>query len=151
MTNACTFSSAPTCSSVWGKSGFECRWYSERPAGAEHDERPGRVDAEAGEHRRVRLEVREVVLLLQARVLKELRWRRPVAGESLDGDRVGHHNLRCCAAAQLVLKPGPLVVERRRTRDPEPPGRDRQLVRAVRERDVEAASPRPLAQRAEPR
>ena len=42
-----------------------------------------------------------------------------------------------------MLEPGPLVVERRRARDPEPPRGHRQLVRPVRERDVEAAPARP--------
>ena len=114
------------------------------------DEHARRVDAEPLEQRAVGLEVREVVLLLQARVLDELRRAHAVRPQPLGGDRVRHDDPRRRAAAELVLQRRELVVERRRARDPEPPRGDRQLVRAVRERDVEVAASRPLPQRAEP-
>ena len=118
---------------------------------AQDDERSLRVDLPLLERPRVGLEVGEVVLLLEARVLEEFRRRGAVAGEPVDRDRVGHDDLRRGAAAELVLRPRPLVVEGGRARDPEPSRGHRQLVRAVRERDVEVASARPASQRAQPR
>ena len=117
----------------------------------QHDERAFRVDPERRGNRRDRLEVRQVVLLLQARVLEQLGWPDAVAGEALGRHRVGDDDLCRGAAAELVLQPGPLVVERRRARNPEPACRKRELVRAVSERDVEAAAAREAVERAEPR
>ena len=114
------------------------------------DEDPRLVDAEVAERGGVGLEVGEVVLLLQSRVAAELVAGRPVPGEPLGRDRLGHDHPPRGAAAELVLEPGPLVVERRAARDPEAARRQRQLVRAVRERDVEAAALRPAAQAAQP-
>src|SRR5436305_3553686 len=85
--------------------------------GAEDDEHALRVDRPCVENRRVGLEVGEVVLLLQAGVLEELRRLGSVAGESLGGNRVRDDDLRRGAAAELVLEPGELVVERGRARD----------------------------------
>ncbi len=116
----------------------------------QHDEHACRVDGELLEQRAVGLEVGEVVLLLQPRVLQQLRRNGAVLLQPLRRDRVGHDDLRRRAAAELMLDRRVLVVERRRRRNAEPPRRDRQLVRPVRERDVEIAALRPLAQRAEP-
>ena len=69
--------------------------------------------------------------------------------QPLRGDGGRHDDGRRRTAAELVLEGRELVVERRRARDAEPPRRDRQLVRAVRERDVEAAAARPAAELAE--
>ena len=82
----------------------------------------------------------EVVLLLEPRVLEELRWAHAEAGQALRRDRIGDDDPRRRAVAELVLERRVLVVERRRARDAEPARGDRQLVRAVRERDVEAAA-----------
>src|SRR5439155_3634366 len=54
------------------------------------------------------------------------------------------------AAAELMLEGGELVVEGGRGGDAEPAGSQRQLVRAVRERDVDPTVFRPASQRAEP-
>ena len=118
---------------------------------ADDDERSRGIELEALEHGAVRLEVGQVVLLLQPRVLQELRRLRAVLGQALRRNRVRHDDLRRRAAAELVLKPGELVVERRRARDAEPPRGHRQLVRAVGERDVEVASLRPVAKRPQAR
>ena len=112
---------------------------------AEHDEHAARVDAEAVEQRAVGHEVREVVLLLQPRVLDELRRPRAVRREPLRRDRVRYDDLGRRAAAELVLQRRELVVERRRARDAEAPRGQRQLVRAVGERDVEVRGPSPSA------
>ncbi len=106
---------------------------------------------ECARHGRVGLEVGEVVLLLEAGVLLQLRRDRVVTGEPLGRDRLGDDDARRRAAAELVLEPRPLVVERRGARDPEPPRGHRQLVRAVRECEVEPTRPSPRAERREPR
>src|SRR5207253_8976622 len=93
----------------------------------------------------------EVVLLLQPGVLQQLRRDRAVLREALLWNRVRDDDLRRSTAPELVLQPGPLVVERRRARDAEPACRHRQLVRAVRQRDVEPSVAGPAPQRAEPR
>ena len=110
---------------------------------AQHDEHARRVDAELARAASGRAEVGEVVLLLQARVLDELRRLDAVRLEPLGRDRVGDDDPRRGAAAELVLVRRELVVERRRARDAEPARRDRQLVGAMRERDVEVAALRP--------
>ena len=118
---------------------------------AEDDEDALPVDVPGVEHALVRLEVREVVLLLEARVAEELRRLGAVLLQPLGRDRLGDDDARGGAAAELVLQPGPLVVEGRGAGDPEPPRCDRQLVRAVGERDVELPVLRPAMERAEPR
>ena len=115
----------------------------------QHDEHARRVDGELLEQRAVGLEVGEVVLLLQPRILEQLRRHGAVLLQPLRRNRVGHDDLRRRAAAELMLDRRELVVEGRRRRNAEPPRGDRQLVRAVRERDVEVAALRPLAQRAQ--
>ncbi len=104
------------------------------------DERALPVDQQLGEDALIRLEVVEVVLLLQARVLEELRWPDAEASHALEWDRVGDDDLRRGAIAQMVLERRVLVVVRRRARDAQSPGGDRQLVGAVREREVVAAA-----------
>src|SRR5205085_11441021 len=99
------------------------------------------------EQRAVRLEIGEVVLLLEARVLDELRRARTVRAKALRWDRLGDDHLRRCATAELVLERRELVVERRRARDAEASRRQRQLVRTVCERDVEAS---PLGEAVQP-
>ena len=116
---------------------------------AEDDEHARRIELPRVEDVRVGLEVGEVVLLLQAPVADELVAGGAVAGEPLGRNRVRDDDLRRRAAAELVLEPGELVVEGRRARDPEPARRDRQLVRAVREGDVDATPLRPALQRRE--
>jgi hypothetical protein len=116
---------------------------------AEDDEDLGGVDVEALEQRAVRFEVGEVVLLLQSRILDELRRPRAVAAQALGRDRLRDDNLRRRAAAELMLQRCELVIERCRAGDAQPPGRHRQLVGAVRKRDVEVPALRPLLQRAE--
>jgi hypothetical protein len=85
------------------------------------------------------LEVGEVVLLLQSLVAAQLRRPRSEAGQPLGRDRVGHDDPGRGAAAELVLQPRVLVVERGRARDPEAPCSQRELVGAVCERHVEVA------------
>ena len=68
-----------------------------------------------------------------------------VAGEPLGRDRLGDDDPRRGPAAELVLEPRELVVEGRRARDPERARGQRQVVRAVRERQVEAPRLRPAS------
>ncbi len=89
---------------------------------------PGRVDPEPAGHGRVRLEIGEVVLLLQPRVAAELRRPGSVARETLGGDGLGDDDARGGAAAELVLEPRELVVEGGGARDPERAGGQRQVV-----------------------
>jgi hypothetical protein len=117
---------------------------------AQHHEHTRRVDAPVGEHGRVGLEVRQVVLLLQARILLQLRRHRAVGLEALGRDRLGDDDARGGAASELMLEPRPLVVEGGRARNAEAPSRHRQLVRPVREREIEVAALRPGAQRLQP-
>ena len=91
------------------------------------------------EHAPVRLEVGEVVLLLEPRVLDELRRPRAVAREPVRRDRVREDDARRRAQAEVVLQRRELVVVGGRARDPEAARREHQLVRAVREREVEGA------------
>ena len=114
--------------------------------GPQHHEHAGAVDREGVEDRRLGLEVGEVVLLLQAWVLEELRWAGAVALEPFSRDRVRDDDLRRGPAAELVLEPGELVVERGRARNPEPPCRHRQLMRPMRERHVEVSPSPPATQ-----
>src|SRR5262249_59008485 len=91
---------------------------------------------------RLRLEVREVVLLLQSGVAEDL-LPHAVSGEPLERDRLRDDDSGRSAAPQLVLEPRELVVERGRARDPERAGGKRPVVRAVGEGDVEASRPGP--------
>ena len=94
----------------------------------------------------VGLEVGEVVLLLQTRIAAQLARRGAVRREALGRDRVGHDDAPREPAVDPVLDLRPLVVERRRARDPEQLRGDRHVVGAVAERGVEAAPPRPARQ-----
>ena len=106
------------------------------------------VDAlvERGEHAAVRLELREVVLLLEAGVADQLAAARAVAGEPLGRDRLRHEHAVRQPAVDVVLRGRPLVVEHRAVRDPQQPRDDRHVRGAVRERAVEALSARPAEQ-----
>ena len=103
------------------------------------------VDAELGEHRRVGLEVGEVVVLLQARVAEQLALGRPRAAHRLDPDRVGDQHPARGAEGELALQARELVVLHLRRRDPQQRRDDGEVDRAVADREVEA--PRPRAQR----
>ena len=63
----------------------------------------------------------------------------------------GHDDAVRRPAAELVLQPGELVVERRRARNAEPAGSHRQLVRPMGQREVEPAAACPPAQLREAR
>ena len=115
------------------------------------DEHAIAVDAELFEHVQVRLEVGEVVLLLEAGIPQKLRRPDAEVRKALDGDRVRHDHLRRGAHAEVVLQRGELVVVRRRAGDAEPPRSDGELVRTMRQREIEAARPRPFAQCAQTR
>ena len=110
------------------------------------DEHARAVEPERGSDRLIGLEAGEVVLLLQPRVAAELGLVDAVAPQPLGRDRLRHDHPRRGAAAELVLEPGPLVVERGRAGNAEPAGRDRQLVRPVRQRQVEVPALGPAAQ-----
>ncbi len=116
-----------------------------------HDDEHARpVDAEGRRHGRVGLEAGEVVLLLQAGVAPHLRGPGAERPQALAGDRVGDDDARRRPAAEPVLDARELVVERVGGGDAERPRGQRQLVRGVRERDVEPPSARPAPQVAEP-
>ncbi len=116
----------------------------------DHHERPAGVEPELLQHRAVRLEVREVVLLLQPRVAAQLRLLDAVPPQALGRNRVGDDHEGRRPEAELVLEPGELVVEGRRAGDAESSRSDRQLVRAVGERGVEVTALCPTAEAAEP-
>ena len=80
----------------------------------DHD-RPRAVQSQLPHHRRVRLEVGQVVLLLEARVATQLAP-GPETLEPLRRDRRGHHHRARQAAVDVVLHARPLVVEHRRAR-----------------------------------
>jgi hypothetical protein len=71
--------------------------------------------------------------------------------EPLLRDRVGDDDAGGGPAPERVLRSGELVVERIRGRHPEAAGSQRELVRRVRQRDVEGAAAREPAQGAQPR
>jgi hypothetical protein len=106
---------------------------------AQHDEDARRVDAQAVEHRRIRREIRQVVLLLEPGILDQLRRLDPVAAQPLGRDRLRHHHAPGEAAADVVLLGRPFVVERVHGRDAQHRGGEREVVGAVTEREVEAA------------
>jgi len=108
---------------------------------AHDDDRALAVEPKLGEHRLLRLEVGEVVLLLQALIRAQLAC-RAVAVEPLWRDRVGHDDGACEPAVDVVLDRRPLVVEHRRARNAKQRSSDRHVVRAVPERDVEATPTR---------
>ncbi len=109
--------------------------------GAHHDDRPAGVEPKLAEDRWIGLEVGEVVLLLQARVGAYL-GARPVAVETLGGDRLGHDHRARQATVDLVLHGRPLVVEHRGAGNPQQGSGDAYIVGAMAERDVEAAGGR---------
>ena len=111
----------------------------------EDDQHSVAVDVQVVEHARIGLEVREVVLLLQARVAEQLGWPDTETLEPLCGNRVRNDHLRGRAHPEVVLEHGELVVVRRCTRDAEPARAHRQLVGAVGEREVELPGSRPAA------
>ena len=115
----------------------DVRWRAHR------DDRFGAVEPQLVEHLFARLEVGEVVLLLEAFIRAQLPL-RAVADEALGGDRVGHDDRRREPAVDVVLRRCPLVVEHRRAGDPKRRSSDGDVVRAVAERDVEARAGSPV-------
>src|SRR5436309_15749569 len=90
----------------------------------------------------VRLEIRQVVVLLQSLVSPEL-VSGPVTVKPLRRDRIRHRHGVRQAAVDVVLDGGPLVVEHRGARDPQQGRRHRDVVRAVTEGNVEAPASSP--------
>src|SRR5205085_3319332 len=84
---------------------------------ADDHERAGGVDRPLRKHGWVWLEAGEVVLLLQPFVAAELLGPDAVALEPVGRDRLWDDDSRGRPAAELVLEPGVLVVERRRARN----------------------------------
>ena len=99
----------------------------------QHHEDPVGVDLPAGQHLGIGLEIGEVVLLLQAGIAQELGRFDPEALQPIAWNRVWHDDLRRRAHAELVLQHRAFVIMCRRTRNPQPPGAQRELVRPVRE------------------
>ena len=97
-----------------------------------------RSSPERVEHRLVGREPGEVVLLLQPRKPPHLRRGRPEPVEPVLGNRIRNDDATRCPAAERVLRARELVVEGVRGGNPERAGDERELVRCVRERDVEA-------------
>ena len=79
---------------------------------ADDDENPLAIEPEFVEDGAVGLEARELVLLLEPRVAAHLRSRRAEAVESILRDRIGDDHAASRAAAEPVLHPRELVVER---------------------------------------
>ena len=86
------------------------------------------------------LEVGEVVLLLDPGIAAELRRLRPEPREAVGWNCVREDDPRRGAQPELVLERRELVVVRGRADDSEAPGGEHRLVRAVGEREVEAAA-----------
>ena len=114
------------------------------------DEHALPLDPEIVQHAWVRNESVEVVLLLQPGIATHLRRTSPEAIEARLWDGVGNDDARRCATAEPVLCPRELVVEGVRRRDSERTRDHRQLVRGMRERDVESLPARVAPQSAEP-
>ena len=108
------------------------------------------IQPELIEDSRVGRESVEVVLLLQARVAANLRGACTEAVEAVLGDRLRDDDTPRRPAAEAVLDARELVVEGVRGRDPERTSDHRQLVRGVREREVELAAPCVAAERVQP-
>ena len=115
---------------------------------AQDDDDARRVGADARQDAGVGLEVVEEVLLLEPRVLPQLARACAVALQALGRDRVGHDHAPCEAAADHVLERRPLVVEEVDRGDAQRARHDRQVVRAVGRREIEAGPrARPAPQR----
>ena len=103
------------------------------------------------ESRRVGLEPREVVLLLHAWIATHLACSCAEPIEPLVWNRIGYDDTRRRPATEAVLDACELVVEGVGRRDPERARRERELVRRVRQRELEAALSRPPAESGNPR
>ncbi len=104
----------------------------------DHDRSVG-IQPELLEHLGGRLEVRQVVLLLEPLVGTQLAV-RAVAVQALGRDRVGDDHGGCEPAVDVVLDGGPLVVEHRRARYSQQRRCHAHVVGAVTEGDVEASA-----------
>jgi hypothetical protein len=110
---------------------------------AHHGDRLLRVQAEIGRHLRVGLEIRQVVLLLEAGIASQLAT-RAVAVQPLGRDRLGNHDRLRQPAVDVVLHRGPLVVERGGAGDPQQRRGNRDVVGPVPDGQLKrAVAPRP--------
>jgi hypothetical protein len=112
---------------------------------SDDDDRRRTVEAQLVEDRVARFEVRQVVLLLEARVAAKLGG-GAVAAQAPGWDRIRHDDRARQAAVDVVLNARPLVVEHRRRGNAEDRRGDRDVVGAVTDGDVEAATSRPARQ-----
>ena len=92
------------------------------------------------------LEVREVVVLLEARVAHELLLRGAGLDHRLDGDRVGHQDAARRFPRELSLQPRVLVVLHLGRGDAKRLGDHRQVDRPVGDREVEPLRARPAGE-----
>ena len=137
-TTACTDGSAPRRSSTSGKQGVSVAVVERHVRRCTHDdEEPAAIEAQLVQDARTRNEPMEGVLLLEARVAPHLALARSETVEPVLRDRLRDDDAPRGPAAETVLRARELVVERVRGRDPERARDHRQLVRRVRERDVE--------------
>ena len=102
-----------------------------------HREDPRTVEREPCQHALVGLEAVEVVLLLEARVPADFPRTRAQPVEPALRDRLGDDDTGRRRTAESVLLERKLVVEGVRRADAQRTRRQRQLVRGVRQRDVE--------------
>jgi len=112
----------------------------------DHEDAAG-IEAETRRQAGVGLEVGQVVLLLQARILEQLVGPDAVAAQSLGRDRVRHDHPPGGTAADVVLKRRELVVEHVHGGDLQPARSEGEVVRSVREREVELLPAAELAHR----
>ena len=101
---------------------------------------PTALDAERREHVRIRAEVMEVVLLLEARVAEELVRRRPEGRQRRRRDGLRHRDLVDEAHVDGVAAAQPLVVEKGQLRDAQRPGREGEVGGMAADGHVEAAA-----------
>ena len=109
--------------------------------GPDDDHHPLRVDAQPLEHTGVGLEVGQVVLLLQARVLEQLLGPHSEPPQPLRGDGIGKDHAGCQPARDAVLGDRELVVVHVRLGDAQRPRGHREVVGAVGHGQIEPPAP----------
>jgi hypothetical protein len=113
------------------------------------DEHALTIEPEGVQNGDIGLESVQVVLLLEPWVRTDLGPSRRQALEAISRDRVRDDDPGCGAAAEAVLHRRELVVERVRRANPQGTGDEGQLVRSVRECEVEPSRARVGAERAQ--
>ena len=107
---------------------------------------PPAVDSQPAENGRVRLEVGEVVVLLEAGVPAEVRRRCAEFAQPIDWDRVWDQHPACDSEADSALQAGELVVLHLHGRHPQDRADDGEVDRPVGKGEAEPSLARPEAE-----